>query len=49
MRELADNTTGLTNSHINEGIVVVSKEQPNKMAKVISFNYLMLTNRTERH
>lgn len=49
LRDIADNVEGLTTSHINEGIVVVSTERPSVMAKLISFNYLALNDRTERH
>ena len=49
LREIADNTKGITDAHMNEGIVIISRERPGVMAKILSFNYLMLKDRTERH
>ena len=48
MRELANTVEGPTKSHVNEGIVITSMERPEKMAKIISFNYLLQKGRTER-
>jgi RNA ligase (TIGR02306 family) len=50
MREYADMESEYTSDHHREGIVIVSKEYPERMAKVIGFKYLTETKkRTERH
>lgn len=51
IRELADEPSELTNSHFREGVVVVSLENPDRMAKCIGFKYLTSKSksRTERH
>lgn len=53
LRELADLPSEVTDKHVREGIVVVSAERPEGIAKVISFDYLtskkMKKKRTERH
>jgi len=49
LRKLAESPSEYTFSHIREGIVCVSKNQPDKMAKVISFKYLTSQKRSERH
>lgn len=40
MRDLANRPSGLTESHMREGIVIVSMEYPEKMAKCKNFDYL---------
>lgn len=50
VRELADAPSEVTDKHLREGIVMVSAEYPEKMAKCISFNYLdRKGKKTERH
>lgn len=49
IRELADMPSGLTKSHVREGIVITSFEHPEKMAKCVSFKYLTGKKSTERH
>jgi len=49
IRKLADEPSEYTNSHFREGIVMVSDEYPEKMAKCIGFNYWSSKGRTERH
>lgn len=48
MRELADSPSEVTKSHMREGVVIVSAERPDAMAKVIGFEYLTGKDRTER-
>jgi len=48
-REIADSPSEMWEGHIREGIVLVSKENPNRMAKVIGFPYLEQKKRKERH
>ena len=40
MRDLANRPSGLTKSHVREGVVIVSLEYPEKMAKCKGFDYL---------
>lgn len=53
LRGLADSPSEVTDKHMREGIVVMSAERPEGIAKVISFDYLtskkMRKKRTERH
>lgn len=49
LREIAEQPSSYTTSHCKEGIVIVSKDKPWKMAKCISFKYLESKNRCERH
>ena len=53
LRNLADLPSEATDKHIREGIVVISAERPESIAKVISFDYLtskkIKKKRTERH
>ena len=51
VRSLADSTSEMTSSHGREGVVLVSLEHPERMAKCIGFNYLTgkKGKRTERH
>lgn len=51
IRTLADAPSEVTTEHHREGIVMVSVEQPNRMAKCIGFTYLTEKEkkRTERH
>ena len=50
LREIANEPSELeTVPYIREGIVLVSKNFPEKMAKCIGFNYLTSKNKTERH
>lgn len=51
IRSLADAPSEITTEHFREGIVMVSAEQPNRMAKCIGFTYLTEKEkkRTERH
>ena len=49
VRELAESPSDLTKSHGREGIVLTSLERPDRMAKCISFKYLIGRNRKERH
>ncbi len=50
IRELADQSSEYTNKHVREGVVITSKNKPDKMAKCISFKYLTRNskNKTER-
>uniref|UniRef100_A0A6M3JAL6 Putative RNA ligase n=1 Tax=viral metagenome TaxID=1070528 RepID=A0A6M3JAL6_9ZZZZ len=47
-REYASEPSEYTDKHIREGIVIVSAEDPNKMAKCLNFEYTAMKNRTER-
>lgn len=51
LRQLADKDSEYSTIHHREGIVIVSKEFPERMAKCIGFKYLTEKNkkRTERH
>jgi RNA ligase (TIGR02306 family) len=53
IRQLADGDSEYTQDHYREGIVLVSKEHPDRMAKAIGFEYLQnkgqKKKRTERH
>jgi len=51
IRALADRPSEMTDSHMREGVVLVSLKHPEKMAKCVSFNYLTGKpgKRTERH
>jgi len=53
IRQLADGNSEYTEDHFREGIVLVSKEHPDRMAKCIGFEYLQnkgqKKKRTERH
>jgi hypothetical protein len=53
IRQLADGDSEYTDQHYREGIVLVSKEHPDRMAKCIGFEYLQnkgqKKKRTERH
>ena len=55
LRSLADSPSEVTDKHMREGIVVISAERPEGIAKVVSFNYLTSNKlkknlkRTERH
>lgn len=51
IRYLADSPSELTKSHMREGVVLVSLEHPERMAKCVGFNYLTgkKGKRTERH
>ena len=53
IRSLADSPSKLTDSHMREGVVLVSLEHSEKMAKCIGFEYLTnkgkKSKRTERH
>lgn len=48
-RDLADEPSVLTEDYIREGVVIVSKDQPEKMAKCVGFRYTTSKKRTERH
>jgi RNA ligase (TIGR02306 family) len=53
IRQLADGNSEYTEDHYREGVVLVSKEHPDRMAKCIGFEYLQnkgqKKKRTERH
>jgi len=53
IRQLADGDSEYTDQHYREGVVIVSKEHPDRMAKCIGFEYLQnkgkKKKRTERH
>lgn len=49
LRSLSEKPSSLTDKHIREGIVIVSKENGAKMAKCINFGYLEKDDRTEYH
>lgn len=53
IRQLADGDSEYTDEHYREGVVIVSKEHPDRMAKCIGFEYLQnkgqKKRRTERH
>lgn len=48
VRDLAEGTSSYAD-HIKEGVVLVSKKHPEKMAKCISYSYYNLKKRKERH
>ena len=48
-RELSELPSEYTKSHHREGIVLISKDRPNVMAKVIGTTYLSGRKKTERH
>lgn len=49
LRDFADVPSEYTDNHVREGIVIVSKENPNRMVKCISFKYLTRSGKkTER-
>lgn len=49
IRSLADEPSEYTKSHVREGVVIVSKDNPRRMAKSIGFKYMTSKRRTERH
>jgi len=49
VRELSSMSSVYTNSHLREGIVLVSADRPERMAKCLSFEYLARKNKKERH
>jgi len=50
IRAIADEPSEYTNAHMREGIVMVSAQYPEKMAKCLSFKYLdRKGKKTERH
>jgi len=49
VRQLAELPSEYTSSHQREGVVLISKDRPNVMAKCISTQYLLTKGRTERH
>lgn len=48
VRKIAESPSTFTNAHIREGIVLVSKSHPDRMAKCLSFKYLDRKGGTER-
>lgn len=48
VRDIAEAPSDLTDIHIREGIVLVSKSHPDRMAKCLSFRYLDRKEGTER-
>lgn len=49
IREIANSPSGMTDSHIREGVVIVKADDPNRMLKCLGFDYLTSKGRTERH
>jgi intein/homing endonuclease len=49
LRELADKPSEYTEDHIREGIVIVSAEYPDRMAKCLGDAYMDRKNKKERH
>lgn len=49
LRTIADTPSEYTGSHIREGIVIVSADRPERMAKCKGEQYMMRSNQTERH
>jgi len=49
LRTIADTPSEYTKNHIREGIVIVSADRPDKMAKCKGDQYVLRSKQTERH
>lgn len=49
LRNIADKPSEYTTNHMREGIVIVSAQDPHRMAKLINLQYLSRHKQKERH